>query len=133
MATHSRPIVYSCSGCSNAAQLANTLALELDRSDVAEMSCIAGLGGDVESLVRLAKSGRSLVAIDGCPLRCVRRTLARHQLEPAVAFVLSEYGVKKHAEVKATETQSLYERVRDDILSRERDRTVCAVLPRPPL
>lgn len=38
------PIVYSCSGCSSAAQLANYLALRLDRSGSAEMSCIAGVG-----------------------------------------------------------------------------------------
>ncbi|MBS3959615.1 MAG: hypothetical protein KGZ52_09465, partial [Xanthomonadaceae bacterium] len=36
------PLVYSCSGCSSAAQLANRLALMLDRDGEAEMSCIAG-------------------------------------------------------------------------------------------
>lgn len=41
-----RPLVYSCSGCSSAAQLANHVALQLDRRGVAEMSCIAGVGGD---------------------------------------------------------------------------------------
>ena len=37
------PIIYSCSGCSNVAQLANTLAVRLDRAGLAEMSCIAGV------------------------------------------------------------------------------------------
>ncbi|MBF3198252.1 zinc-binding protein, partial [Pseudomonas aeruginosa] len=41
------PLVYACSGCSNVAQLANDLALRLDRARLAEMSCIAGVGGDV--------------------------------------------------------------------------------------
>ena len=41
----SLPLVYSCSGCSSAAQMANDLALRLDRAGVAEMSCIAGVGG----------------------------------------------------------------------------------------
>lgn len=36
------PLVYSCSGCSSAAQMANALAVRLDREKVAEMSCIAG-------------------------------------------------------------------------------------------
>lgn len=39
----SKPIVYSCSGCSTAAQTANYIAIQLDRKDVAEMSCIAGV------------------------------------------------------------------------------------------
>ncbi|HAQ85985.1 MAG TPA: zinc-binding protein, partial [Pseudomonas sp.] len=41
------PLVYACSGCSNVAQLANTLAVRLDRAGLAEMSCIAGVGGRV--------------------------------------------------------------------------------------
>ncbi|MEO7938734.1 MAG: putative zinc-binding protein [Burkholderiaceae bacterium] len=89
------PLVYSCSGCSSAAQLANHVALQLDREGLAEMSCIAGVGGDVPSLVRLARSGRSIVALDGCPLACVRNTLARHQVVPTRHHQLQQYGVKK--------------------------------------
>ena len=54
------PLVYACSGCSNVAQLANTLAVRLDRSGVAEMSCIAGVGGHVAALVNKARSGRRI-------------------------------------------------------------------------
>ncbi|HOO09571.1 MAG TPA: putative zinc-binding protein, partial [Cyclobacteriaceae bacterium] len=60
-----KPLVYSCSGCSSAAQMANYLAIKLDRAGLAEMSCIAGVGGNVKNLVRTAKSGRKLIAIDG--------------------------------------------------------------------
>ena len=52
------PLVYSCSGASTAAQMANHIAVRLDRLKVAEMSCIAGVGGDVKPLVRIAQSGR---------------------------------------------------------------------------
>ena len=90
-----RPLVYSCSGCSSAAQLANHVALQLDRQGLAEMSCIAGVGGDVPSLVRLARSGRAIIALDGCPLACVRNTLARHDIEPARHYQLQQHGVKK--------------------------------------
>ena len=43
------PLIYSCSGCSNIAQLANSVAIELDREVKAEMSCIAGVGGGVKA------------------------------------------------------------------------------------
>lgn len=97
--TAETPLVYSCSGCSSAAQLANHLAIRLDRLGVAEMSCIAGLGGDVPSLVRLATSGRPIVALDGCALHCVAATLRRHGLTPARHLVLSNYGVRKRRHV----------------------------------
>ena len=59
------PLVYSCSGASSAAQMANCIAVRLDRLKVAEMSCIAGVGGDVKPLVRTTKSGRTVIALDG--------------------------------------------------------------------
>jgi uncharacterized metal-binding protein len=93
------PLVYACSGCSSAAQLANHLAVRLDREGTAEMSCIAGLGGDVKPLLRLAQraaqSGRTVLAIDGCPLECVQRSLARHGLKPTLHLRLDERGVRK--------------------------------------
>jgi len=97
MARHHKtlPLVYSCSGCSSAAQAANYIALALDHRGKAEMSCIAGVGGDVPNLVKVAKSGRPIVALDGCNLNCVKSCLARHDIEPAVHHVLSDYGVKK--------------------------------------
>ena len=97
------PLVYSCSGCSSAAQLANHVALQLDRRGVAEMSCIAGVGGDVSALVRLAASGRTIMAIDGCPVACARKCLARHGLAPDVHLELSVLAVRKrlHADFDA--------------------------------
>ncbi len=89
------PLVYSCSGCSSAAQTSNDVAIELDRRKLAEMSCIAGVGGDVPKLVKVAKSGRPIIAIDGCALACVKRSLARHGVEPTVWHELSQYEVEK--------------------------------------
>lgn len=89
------PLVYSCSGCSSAAQMANFLAVRLDRLGLAQMSCIAGVGGDVPSLVKTATSGREIVAIDGCPLHCVSACLGRHDTKPSVHFDLNTLKVKK--------------------------------------
>ena len=95
MLDHRLPLVYSCSGCSNVAQLANTLAVRLDRSGLAEMSCIAGVGGNVSSLVNKASSGRPILAIDGCPRQCVKGCLAQHGVTATEHLVLSSQGLKK--------------------------------------
>ncbi len=95
MSATQRPLVYSCSGCSSAAQLANHLAVQLDRKGVAEMSCIAGVGGDVPHLLKTAHSKRPIVALDGCPLVCVKSCLDRHGLVATHHYQLHEYGVKK--------------------------------------
>ncbi|MFK3741465.1 putative zinc-binding protein [Massilia sp. TN1-12] len=107
------PLVYACSGCSSAAQMANHIALELDRHEMAEMSCIAGVGGDVPSLVKLAKSGRPVAAIDGCRLECVRHCLARHGITPTLHWQLGEHGVRKryHAQFEQEQAGVLAGRV----------------------
>lgn len=89
------PLVYSCSGCSNVAQLANTVAVRLDRAGLAEMSCIAGVGGRVASLVNKANSDRPILAIDGCRLQCVRGCLDQHNVHASEHLILSKLGLKK--------------------------------------
>ena len=95
MSATQTPLIYSCSGCSNVAQLANTLAVRIDRAGLAEMSCIAGLGGDVKSLVRKAQSDRPILAIDGCHLHCAKACLARHNVQANVHITLSDFGLRK--------------------------------------
>jgi uncharacterized metal-binding protein len=106
------PLVYSCSGCSSAAQMANHLALQLDREYRAEMSCIAGVGGNVPGLVKVAQSGRPILALDGCVLACVRNSLARAGVTPTAHLVLGDFGVRKrkHADFDPTEAAQIYER-----------------------
>lgn len=89
------PLVYACSGCSSAAQLANQMALRLDHAALAEMSCIAGVGAGVKPLARTARSGRPILALDGCPLHCVRHALALQGVTPTVHVDLSDHGVHK--------------------------------------
>jgi uncharacterized metal-binding protein len=126
--SHQKPLVYSCSGCSSAAQLANAVALKLDRADIAEMSCIAGIGGDVPSLLRTARSGRPIVALDGCALACVKNALARHELQPRLHVMLSEQGVRKrhHADFDPVQAQRVFANVSAQIA-----RSLSAGAPKP--
>ncbi|MCL4181317.1 MAG: zinc-binding protein [Verrucomicrobia bacterium] len=111
------PLVYACSGASSAAQMANHLAIKLDRLKVAEMSCIAGVGGDVRPLLRTAKSGRFIIALDGCPLHCAAKSLQRHGLRPEKHYDLSELNVKKrkHEDFNPVEAACVLKRILDDI------------------
>lgn len=69
------PVVYACSGCSDAGELADRIARRLTREGAAEMSCLAGIGGRVKPLVNKANAAERILAIDGCPLNCTRHTL----------------------------------------------------------
>ena len=106
-----KTLVYSCSGCSSAAQLANYVAVKLDRQGLAEMSCIAGVGGSVKPLVQKAKSGAPILVIDGCPLRCAAQCLSQHDIKPTKHLVLSEFGIKKiqHGDFDKSQAEQVFE------------------------
>lgn len=74
------------------------------------MSCIAGVGADIPRFVRQATSGRSILALDGCPLACVRESLKRHGVKPARYLQLHEQGVRKRYghDPEAADVRRLY-------------------------
>lgn len=110
--TANLPLVYACSGCSSAAQAANYIALKLDRDGVAEMSCIAGVGGNVPHLVNIARAGRPILALDGCALNCTLHCLQQRGLKADRHLQLQHYGVKKryHAD---------FDREQADVIAKE--------------
>jgi uncharacterized metal-binding protein len=46
-------------------------------------------------LVRVARSGRPILAIDGCPLACCLHGLASRDVVPAVHIELGSLGLRK--------------------------------------
>lgn len=91
-----RPLIYACSGCSDVAQLANSAAVRLDHQGAFEMSCISGVGGKVPALVKTARSGRPVMAVDGCPLHCARACLEAVGVTPDDHVRLYDFGFRKH-------------------------------------
>ena len=89
-------IVYACSGCSSAAQMANWMALKMDREGFAEMSCIAGVGGAIQPLLAKARQADVIIGLDGCSLKCVVHCLARAGLNCDFHYDLSHFGVQKN-------------------------------------
>lgn len=115
------PLVYSCSGCSSAAQMANDLAVRLDREQVAEMSCIAGVGGNVGPLVETATADRPTLVIDGCPLECAKKSLEQHDVTPTRHINPAKKGVTKeyHTDYDDKQAAQLYDELVDEVVSME--------------
>lgn len=74
---HSGPsaLVYSCSGAADVGEIADRAVRRLDAANIAWMSCLAGIGGRVSGLVANATAAPMLVAVDGCPHDCAKKTL----------------------------------------------------------
>jgi len=117
------PLIYSCSGCSNIAQLANSVAIELDREIKAEMSCIAGVGGGVKALVKKARSGRTIIALDGCPLHCVANCLSQQNVVADFHYTLTDQGFTKsyHDSCAASDVARVKAKILGDMKSLENE------------
>ncbi|WP_317903484.1 putative zinc-binding protein [Cerina litoralis] len=111
------PLVYSCSGCSNVAQLANDMAVNINTEGIAEMSCIVGVGGKVKSLVKKAQADRPIVVIDGCPLQCAKACLANIGIEPTEHFTLTDYDLKKqnNSKLLLEDEKEIFEGIKERI------------------
>lgn len=90
-----KPILYACSGCSDAGELADRIARQLSREGVGEMSCLAGVGGQVKHLVAVAQRAERILVIDGCPIHCARKTLALAGVKYFEHLALQELGLRK--------------------------------------
>lgn len=93
--TNQLPLVFACSGCSKAGQLADVLARELDRRGLAEMSCLAGLGAKRPKFLKQL-AARKIWLIDGCPIDCAAGVLDQVGRPPELHLNLHDLGVKKN-------------------------------------
>ena len=90
-----KAVVYSCSGCSDAGELADRVARELNQRGICEMSCLAGVGGRVKPLMMKAQKAERIVVIDGCPLNCARHTLINAGITEFQHIALQTLGQRK--------------------------------------
>ena len=74
------------------------------------MSCLAGVGGRVKSIMNTVQRAPELLMVDGCPLECGANTLRLAGITEFKHLKLHELGVRKHTtEVTPGTIQSLAE------------------------
>jgi uncharacterized metal-binding protein len=88
-------VVYACSGCSDAGEIADRVARQLTRDGAAQMSCLAGIGGRVKSLIAKAEKAERMLVIDGCPLNCAAHTLKLAGFQKFDHLELHKFGIRK--------------------------------------
>jgi len=89
--------VYACSGCSDAGELADRVARQLACEGAAQMSCLAGIGGRVKSLMSKAQLAERILVIDGCPLSCAKHTFELAGFKNFEHLGLQEIGLRKNS------------------------------------
>ena len=88
-------LVYPCSGAADTGEIADRAARRLDADDLAWMSCLAGIGGRVSGLMANAAAAPALLAIDGCPQDCAKKTLELAGFTNVKHVRVTDLGFKK--------------------------------------
>jgi uncharacterized metal-binding protein len=93
-------LIFPCSGGSNVGQIANDAAKKLTTQGVGKMYCLAGLGGHVSGLIESTKAAKRIIAIDGCPVHCAKKTVEHAGFKPDVHVVATDLGIQKRLDFK---------------------------------
>ena len=88
-------LIFPCSGGSNVGQIANETAKRLTSQGVGGMYCLAGIGGHISGFAEATREVKKVVAIDGCPVHCARKTLEHAECPVTVHVVVTELGIRK--------------------------------------
>ena len=59
------------------------------------MFCTAGIGGRVSGIMKTTESADRILAIDGCPLNCVKKSLEEAGFSKFEHLQLADLGLEK--------------------------------------
>jgi uncharacterized metal-binding protein len=91
-------LIFSCAGSSNVGQIANQVAVRLAQEGTGRYFCLAGIGGHVSGMIESTKAGKMLIAIDGCPVGCGKKTLEHAGFKIDEYVQVTELGIEKNHE-----------------------------------
>lgn len=87
-------MVLSCSGASDLGQASDLVARRLHVSGVRKMNCLAVVSAGYEKKIDEFKS-KNILAVDGCPLDCARKTLLRNGIVEFAHLRITDLGYEK--------------------------------------
>lgn len=87
-------LLYACSGGSNLGFLADSVGRKMMKTGAGKMTCLAGIGGGLDSFIESAKTAGKNIVLDGCAMSCGKKIFDNAGL-PCVQFVMTDFGAEK--------------------------------------
>jgi len=88
-------LIFSCSGAADVGAISDQAARRLTREGKGKMFCLAGIGGRVPGIVDKTKAASCILAIDGCSLDCVKKTLEQAGFTRFGHVRITDLGMEK--------------------------------------
>ena len=88
-------LIFACSGAADVGEIADKAARKLTKEGVGKMFCTVGIGGRVSGIMKTTESAERILAIDGCPLNCVKNSLEKAGFNEFEHLQLADIGLEK--------------------------------------
>ena len=88
-------LVFSCSGAADVGAIADQAVRKMAKEGTGKMFCMAGIGGRVGGIIKTTESADRILAIDGCPLNCVKSSLELAGFNTFDHLQLADLGMEK--------------------------------------
>ncbi|MCK5564895.1 MAG: putative zinc-binding protein [Planctomycetes bacterium] len=88
-------LIFACSGAADVGAIADQAARKMAKEGVGKMFCLAGIGGRISGIMKTTESAESILAIDGCPLDCVKNSLQQAGFNQFEHLQLADLGLEK--------------------------------------
>ena len=88
-------LIFSCSGAADLGGVTDQVARRLTQQGTGQMFCLAGIGGSVDPILEKTKSASLILAIDGCPLDCVKHCLKKAGFADIKHLRVTDLGYEK--------------------------------------
>ena len=88
-------LIFACSGASDVGHVADLAGRALAKEGIGKMFCLAGIGGRVSGIMETARAASKILAIDGCPLNCVKLCLEEAGFNHFEHLQLADLGLAK--------------------------------------
>lgn len=88
-------LIFACSGAADVGAIADQAARQLTKDGVGKMFCLAGIGGRISGIMKTTESAEKILAIDGCPLNCVKNSLEQAGFNQFDHLQLADLGLEK--------------------------------------
>lgn len=88
-------LIFACSGAADVGAIADQAARKMTKEGVGKMFCLAGIGGRIDGIMKTTEAASMILAIDGCPLNCVKASLEKAGFSTFKHLQLADLGLEK--------------------------------------
>ena len=112
-------LIFACSGAADVGAIADQAARKLACEGAGNMFCLAGVGGRVSGIMKTTETADHILAIDGCPLNCVKNCLEQAGFKAFERLQLADLGMEKGKSPVSDETVETVAARAREILAKE--------------